>query len=61
MRKQIDENMTTVWNKPLVSIITVVKNSSNNIENTIKSVLEQTYKNIEYIVIEGKSKDDSFN
>ena len=60
MRKQIDENMTNSLNKPLVSIITVVKNSSNNIENTIKSVLEQTYKNIEYIVIEGKSKDDSF-
>ena len=54
MRKQIDENMTNSLNKPLVSIITVVKNSSNNIENTIKSVLEQTYKNIEYIVIEGK-------
>ena len=47
-------------NKPLVSIITVVKDGSNNVENTIKCVLRQTYKNIEYIVIEGKSKDDSY-
>ncbi len=60
MRKYIDQNMTNNFNKPLVTIITVVKNSSDVIENTIKSVLKQTYKNIEYIVIEGKSNDDSY-
>jgi len=40
-----------------VSIITVVYNNRNFIETAIKSVLSQTYKNIEYIVIDGGSKD----
>lgn len=44
-------------NLPLVTIITVVFNAVDLIENTIKSVLEQTYKNIEYIIIDGGSTD----
>lgn len=40
-----------------VSIITVSYNSSKTIEQTIKSVLHQTYNNIEYIVIDGLSTD----
>lgn len=40
-----------------VSIITVVYNGVNTIEQTIKSVLGQTYKNIEYIIIDGASTD----
>ncbi|OFY84489.1 MAG: glycosyl transferase [Bacteroidetes bacterium RIFCSPLOWO2_12_FULL_35_15] len=40
-----------------VSIITVCYNSAETIENTIQSVLEQDYKNIEYIIIDGKSSD----
>lgn len=40
-----------------VSIITVVYNSVNLIENTILSVIGQTYKNIEYIIIDGGSTD----
>ena len=35
--------------KNKLSIITVVKNSKTNIEKTIKSVLDQNYKNLEYI------------
>lgn len=42
-----------------VSIITVSFNASKTIEATIKSVLSQTYKNIEYIIIDGKSTDDT--
>lgn len=40
-----------------VSIITVCLNSVNTIEQTIKSVLNQTYKDIEYIIIDGGSDD----
>lgn len=39
------------------SIITVTYNSEKYLERTIKSVLDQTYGNIEYIIIDGLSKD----
>lgn len=42
---------------PLISIITISLNSEKHIEQTILSVLNQTYKNIEYIVIDGASTD----
>ncbi len=41
----------------LLSIITVVKNAETTIERCIKSVLNQNYKNIQYIIIEGNSSD----
>jgi glycosyltransferase involved in cell wall biosynthesis len=46
-------------NLPLISIITVSFNSEKNIEQTIKSVLGQSYKNIEYIIIDGGSSDQT--
>ncbi|MDD3597005.1 glycosyltransferase family 2 protein [Sulfuricurvum sp.] len=43
--------------KPLISIITVVYNGEKHLEETIRSVINQTYDNIEYIVIDGGSTD----
>lgn len=40
-----------------ISIITVVYNNSSTIRMAIESVLNQTYKNIEYIVVDGASTD----
>ncbi|NTE05057.1 glycosyltransferase [Agrobacterium tumefaciens] len=42
---------------PKLTIITIVYNNVRDIERTINSVLKQTYKSIEYIVIDGKSTD----
>jgi len=46
-----------VNNIPKISIITVVFNSEKFIEATIKSILSQTFKNVEYIIIDGNSRD----
>ncbi|WP_299062903.1 glycosyltransferase family 2 protein [uncultured Polaribacter sp.] len=48
-------------NQPLVSIITVVFNGEKHLQQTIDSVYNQTYKNIEYIIVDGKSTDNTIN
>ncbi len=47
--------------KPLISIITVVFNGEQYLEQTIKSVIEQSYDNVEYIIIDGGSKDGTLD
>eukprot|EP01137_Pigoraptor_chileana_P031050 Opistho-2@18333 len=47
--------------KPLVSIITVVYNSEIYIERTILSVLNQTFPNIEHVILDGNSKDNTLS
>lgn len=42
---------------PLVTIITVCWNSAKTIERTFRSVRDQTYSNIEYVVVDGGSSD----
>lgn len=46
---------------PLVTIVTVVYNAESFLEKTIQSVLSQTYSNIEYLIIDGGSKDGTLD
>ncbi len=45
--------------KPFFSVITVVKNNQKNMIKTIDSIEKQKFKNFEYIVIDGGSKDET--
>lgn len=45
--------------RPVFSIVTITYNAQNTVERTIRSVIEQSYTNIEYIIIDGASTDDT--
>jgi glycosyltransferase involved in cell wall biosynthesis len=46
-------------NSPLISIVIVVYNGEETLKHTIESVLSQTYKNLELVIIDGGSKDNT--
>lgn len=46
---------------PLVTVITPVRNGAKHIDQTIRSVLGQTYANIEYMVVDGGSTDGTLD
>jgi glycosyltransferase involved in cell wall biosynthesis len=46
---------------PLVSIVTVVFNNTVTFERCIRSVIEQTYDNVEYIIIDGGSEQPTID
>lgn len=47
----------SIQDKPLISVITVVFNGAATLEHTIRSVIGQTYDNVEHIIIDGGSTD----
>jgi glycosyltransferase involved in cell wall biosynthesis len=48
-------------NQPRITIITVCFNAQDTIEKTIRSVVEQTYGNLEYLIVDGASKDGTMS
>lgn len=52
-----EQDLTEMRPKPLVSVITAVRNGARTLREAMESVLSQDYPHIEYIVIDGGSTD----
>jgi len=51
----------TLANKPLTTVITAVFNGEDFLEESIKSVINQLYDNVEYLIIDGGSTDGTLD
>jgi glycosyltransferase involved in cell wall biosynthesis len=60
-RRARGERTTGSAGRPLVSVITVVRNAAGHIAETIEAVLAQSYENVEYIIIDGASTDGTLD
>lgn len=47
--------------RPLISYVTVVRNNRATLERTIESVQQQTYSNVEHIILDGASSDGTLD
>lgn len=59
--RRVDENLARerCTSAPLVSYVTVVKDGSRTLDRAIQSVRDQTYGNVEHIVLDGASTDNT--
>ena len=51
----------TISMQPKISIITVTFNADKVLEKTIQSVISQTYRNMEHVIVDGGSKDHTLD
>jgi len=47
--------------EPLITYVTVVRNNTTTLERTIESVQRQTYRNVEHLILDGASTDDTLD
>ena len=53
--------MYRIMSKELITVVTVCFNAEQTIAKTMQSVLNQTYRPLEYILVDGKSTDNTLN